>query len=168
MSKEPRKELKDLLDAKGPNEAAAATLASASPAGDPPSEADVDLDYDFLNYDPTDPTPHLRRCGVPEPEIKTRAASFRYRWCNTDHRLFDKRTWEGWVPVQTPTGTIKRGDTILCQMPLARAEKMDARIAERTALRADAAMRRYEQEVSRYTKSGDFSTFDDPSGPRLK
>jgi hypothetical protein len=153
-------------DASG--DAAAATLATTSTPGDPPSEADVDLDFDFLSFDPADPRPHLLRAGMAEEEVDTLLADFVCRWVNTDHRRYDKQVWRGWQPVTTDAGPVRRGDLILCRMSRARANAYSRQLAQRKALRRNAAMDRFEQEVKPLTESGNFETFDDPSGPRLR
>jgi len=167
-------ELKKLLaeepaptnDAAG--EAAAATLAAAAPEGDPPSNVVVDLDFDFLSYDPTDFIPHFKRVGMTQSAIDDLFAKYVLRWCNTDHRMLDKRTWEGWEIVQGPTGPIKRGDVIAARMPKERAARAKAQLEERKKLREDAPMAKFESDVRPMVRSGQFATFDDPSGPRIR
>ena len=149
-------------------DAAAATLATAAPEGDPPSEAVVDLDFDFLSYDPTDFVPHFKRVGMKQEAIDALFANYVLRWCNTDHRMLDKRVWEGWEIVQGPTGPIKRGDVIAARMPKERAARVRAQLEERNKMREDAPMAKFEMDANSMVQSGQFSTFDDPSGPRLR
>jgi hypothetical protein len=143
---------------------AAATLAANEAPGDAPSEADVDIDYTFLEYDPSDVVPHFERNGFDAAKIEELRQKFAFRWCSTDHRILDKRLYAGWT-IFSPA--IKRGDLILCQMPLGRHAAMKRNLDKKKTARYDAAMNRFEQDASKYKDTG-ISTFDDDRGPSIR
>jgi hypothetical protein len=155
-----KEQLKAMQQGDGHLEAAAALVSRTAP-GDPPSEAEVNLDYDFMGMDPTDATPYLKDRGMdPDPGMI-------YRWCNSDPRVFDRRRYAGWEPVVPPKGgQIRRGDLIMCQMPRDKVMAQRARIRRVTKERENAPMRRFEQDVSPQIRTGLFSTFDGSRGPR--
>ena len=167
-----QKEAKELAESAGPiapnndalGNAAAATLASAETEGDPPSEADVDLDYEFLDYDPTEVAPHLKRAGLTPEAIDELHKNFAFRWCATDHRILDKRLYAGWE-IFSPA--VKRGDLVLCKMPIGRRNAMARQMEKKKTARYDAAMNRVEHEASKMAGQG-ISTFDDESGPSIR
>jgi len=147
---------------------AAAKALESSPEGDPPSEVEVGLDYDFLNYDPTDFIPHFQRLGLPRADIDHLVQNFSLRWVCTRREKYDKRIYEGWEPILVNGVAITRGDLVACRLPKAIADRQRAFLEQRKQARRNAPMKRFEQEVGPLVQGGNFSTFDDNSGPRIR
>ncbi len=133
---------------------AAAAIESTVSVGDPPSELndDVEMDYDFAKYDPTDIAPHLKKHKV-EIDLETYSVC----WVERDVRVWDRYIALGFVPVAG--GKIVRGTTVLCQMPKKRRDAFLARGAEKARMLLNAPMSRFDDEVDKYKTQG-FSPFD--------
>jgi hypothetical protein len=136
---------------------AAQVLANSVAEGDPPSEAAVEVDWDFIDSDPSDYRPHLKRLGLEED------AAMSYRWCETDQRVWNRRQAQGWQPVAG--GKVRRGTVFLCQMPKARRDAFRKRIDQRTKDLSKAPMRRLQQEADKYG-GRHIELFDGERGPR--
>ena len=153
-------ELKKRIQLKAPpvHQAAAATVAAQTVVEDAPSEANVDLDFDFLNLDPTEVQPYYDRLGLEGPN-----PAMALRWCETDPRMFNRRLTQGWKPAAE--GRIKNGSTMLCEMPKARHTKMKEILASRAEDQKNSYMRNYDDKVRR-EGGRHFQPFDGPRGPR--
>jgi len=141
----------------------AAMLASAVTPADPVSEAteDVEIDYDFLNFDPTDCDPYLEAHG-----LKPDHDNFDYRWANTDPRLFPRTKAKGWEPVES--GKVRRNELMLMKMPKKRAKALREYELDLAARRSRGALDRFDAEANQITGGKNFTPFDDASGPRIK
>ena len=138
---------------------AATALAAQEAPGDAPSEAAVALDFDFINLDPTDYMPHLAKHNIDPKTLDDQAV----RWCETDFRVWNRRSAQGWVPVEG--GKVRRGTTMLCQMPKARHTAIRKRIEQRTRELSAAPMRRLHAEADKYG-GRTIEMFDGDRGPR--
>ena len=138
---------------------AAEVLASTnSDPGDPPSETgDPEMDFDFINYDPTDVAPYFKKLDLPIP------TGVKMRWVETDTRVYNKRMAQGWKPVAD--GKIRNGSQILCSMPEAKHKRWKQIMAQKNADRMNAPMRRFDQEV-RARGGKHFEPFDGPRSVR--
>lgn len=137
---------------------AAAVVATAVSPEDAPSEATaVDIDFDFVNLDPTDYMPHLKKHGIKHN------TAMAYRWCERDHRVWTRREAQGWQRVEG--GKVARGTVILCEMPLARQQAFKARNVQRTKELSQAPMRRLQAEADRLGGRA-IEMFDGDRGPR--
>lgn len=128
---------KELTEGNGVAETLAASAATI-----PEDEAifDVDLDFDFLQQDPSRFEPYFERAKVDYTPDK-----LAYRWESNDIRRKDRWMNLGWRPVAG--GRIRRGDAILVQMPKALNDKLKAQLDERNKLRENSPMARFEAQV---------------------
>jgi hypothetical protein len=126
-------------------------LAREVKPADPPAEAEVQEDWDFIEYDPGEIEPWLKAHGL------TRDPEKAYRWCETDYRIFPRRKAQGWEVVAG--GRVKRGTLVLCEMSKARNEAMKRRIQKRTAELSMSGMEEYDRKASNVRGKG-ISTFD--------
>jgi len=113
-----------------------------------PSGIDSVVDYDFLTADTYDPGKRLERRGLKAD------AGVRYHWINRDPRRVERRLNQGWQP--TAGGSIVHGDSMLAQMPEARAKRLDQGLAEKRALAKNA----YLDQINAEGRRTGMETFD--------
>lgn len=133
---------------------AAAAIEHTVTSGDPPSESNdqVENDFDFQNYDPSEITPYLKKHGL-TVDLKKVAVC----WVEKDIRVWDRYVAMGWTPFAE--GRVIRGTTVLCHMPRARREAIIARGQEKARMLLNAPMSRFDDEADKYKSQG-ISSFD--------
>jgi len=121
-------------------ELVARAAAAHDEAVDPPSGIKVVSDHNFLNDDPSDILPHLRRAKIEhEPE------KYHYRWGSTSQRMYNKRRAQGYEPIPG----VRKGDQVGMRLPMELKQAKEAQIENKRKLFETGESAKFDSEVRR-------------------